>query len=45
MHANEFKFDMHITGHRQTNPIDFGKYPMNSFFTEVQKRFLIHYGQ
>ena len=28
---------MHITGHRRTNPIDFGEYRMNSFFTGVQK--------
>ena len=38
------KFGMYITGHRRTNPIDFGKYPMNSFFTGAQKRILIHYG-
>ena len=24
---------MYITGHRRTNPIDFGEYRMNSFFT------------
>ena len=39
----ELKFDMYITGHRRTNPINFGEYRMNSFFTDVQKRTLIHY--
>ena len=31
---------MYITGHRRTNPIDFGEYRMNSFFTGAQKEFL-----
>ena len=44
MHSIELKFGMHITGHRRMNPIDFGEYRMNSFFTGVQKRILIHYG-
>ena len=38
MHSIEFKFGMHISSHRRTNPIDFGGYRMNSFFTGVQKR-------
>ena len=33
----KFKFDMHITGHRRTNLIDFGEYRMNSVFTGAQK--------
>ena len=33
---------MYITGHRQTNPINFSEYWMNSFFTGVRKRILIH---
>ena len=44
MHSIEFKFGMYITGHRRTNPIDFGEHRTNSFFTGVQKRILIHYG-
>ena len=43
IHSIEFKFGMYITGHRWTNPIDFGEYWMNSFFTGVQKRILTHY--
>ena len=39
----ELKFGMYITDHRRTNPIDFGEYRMNRFFTGVQKRILIHY--
>ena len=34
---------MNITGHYRTNPIDFGEYHMNSFFTGVEKRILTHY--
>ena len=34
----EFKFGMYITGHRRTNPIDFGEYRMNSSFTGVEKK-------
>ena len=33
--SNEFTFGMYITGHRRTNPIDFGEYRMNRFFTGV----------
>ena len=40
----KLKFGMHITGHRRKNPINFGEYRMNNFFTGVQKRILIHYG-
>ena len=29
---------------RRMNPIDFGECRMNSFFTGVQKRFLLYYG-
>ena len=29
---------MYITGHRQTNPIDFGEYQMNSFFYRSTKK-------
>ena len=43
-HSIEIKFVMYITGHRRTNPTDFGEYRMNSFFTGVQKRILMHYG-
>ena len=43
MYLIEFKFGMHITGHRRTNPIDFGEYRINSYFTGVQKKTLIHY--
>ena len=32
MHAIEFKFGIHITGHRRTSPFDFSEYRMNSFF-------------
>ena len=31
---------MQITGHRQTNLIDFGEYWMNSFLPEYKKAFL-----
>ena len=44
MHSIELKFGMSITTHRGTNPIDFAEYWINSFFTGVQKRILIHYG-
>ena len=42
VHSIELKFSKSITGHRRTNPIDFAEYRMNSFFTGVQKRILIH---
>ena len=29
---------MHITDHRQTNPIDFGEYRMKSFFIGIKKK-------
>ena len=40
------KFGMHITGHHQIKPIDFGEYQLYSFFTGVQKKKknLIRYG-
>ena len=38
----KLKFGMHIAGHHWANPIDFGEYRMNSFFTGVQKRILTH---
>ena len=41
----ELKFGMYITDPGRANSIDFGEYRMNSFFTGVQKRVLIHYGQ
>ena len=44
VHSIELKFGMYITGHRRTSPVDFGEYWMNSFFTGVQKRILVHYG-
>ena len=44
VHSIDFKFGMYIRGHRRTNPIDFGENRINSFFTAVQKRILIHYG-
>ena len=44
VHSIELKFGMYITSHRRTNPIDFGEYRMNSFFTGAQKRILLHYG-
>ena len=34
MHSIELKFCMYITGHRRTNPIDFGEYWINSFFLQ-----------
>ena len=40
VHSIELKLGKYITGHSRTNPIDFGEYRMNSFFTEVQKIFL-----
>ena len=40
VHSIEFKFGMYGTGHRQTNPIDFGEYRMNCFSRGVQKKFL-----
>ena len=39
-HSIELKFGMYITGHRRTNPIDFGEYRMNSFLQEYKKEFL-----
>ena len=38
VHSNELKFGMYITGHRRTNPIDFGEYRMNSFFYRSTKK-------
>ena len=38
MNSIEFKFVMHITAHRRTNPIDFGEYRMNSFFYRSTKK-------
>ena len=41
VHSIEFKFGIYIIGHRWTNPIDFGKYWMHSFFLqEYEKEFL-----
>ena len=40
MHSIEFKFGVYITGHRRTNPIDFGENRMNSFLQEYKKEFL-----
>ena len=34
VHSIEFKFSMYITGYRRTNPIDFGEYEINSFFSK-----------
>ena len=43
----ELKLGMHVTGHRRTNPIDFCKCRLNSFFffflTGVKGKILIHY--
>ena len=44
VHSIELKFGMYITGHRRTNPINFGEYPMNRFFTGVKKKILMYYG-
>ena len=38
VHSIEFKFGMYNTGHRQTNPIDFVEYRMNSFFYKSTKK-------
>ena len=38
MHSTEFKFDMYITGHPQTNSIDFGESWMDSFFYRSTKK-------
>ena len=43
-HSTELKFGMHITVHRLIYCVDFGKFRINSVFTEVQKTILIHYG-
>ena len=40
VHSIELKFGIDITGHRQTNPIDFGEYRMNRFLQECKKVFL-----
>ena len=40
MHSIEFKFGMYITGHRRTNPVDFGEFRLNSVFIGVEKLFL-----
>ena len=40
VHSIENKFGMYITGHRRTNPIDFGEYRMNIFLQEHKKEFL-----
>ena len=40
MYLIEFKFGMHIIGHRHTNPIDFGECLMYGCFTGVKKKFL-----
>ena len=38
VHFIEFKFGKYIAGHRWMNPIEFGEYQINSFFTGVQKK-------
>ena len=43
MHLIELKFGMHIISHRPVYCIDFGEFKINSFFTGVQKRIIIHY--
>ena len=40
MHSIELKFGMDITGHSQTNPIDFGECRIYTFFCCIQKEFL-----
>ena len=40
----ELKFGMYIAGRRWRNPIGFGEYRMNIFFTGEQEIILIHYG-
>ena len=40
VHSVELKLGVYITGHRRTNPIDFGEYRMKSFFLqECKKKF------
>ena len=36
----ELKFHMYITGHRWTNPIDFGEYRKNNFLHGYKKELL-----
>ena len=38
VHSIELKSGMHITGHCRTNPIDFGKCRMHSFFYRSTKK-------
>ena len=45
VHSIELKFGIYtITGYRRKNTIDFGDCRVYSFFTGVQKSFLMHYG-
>ena len=43
VHSIELKFAMYIIGHRPRYCVEFGEFMINSFFTGVQKRILIHY--
>ena len=37
VHSFELKFNMHITGHRRTNSLDFGERRKYSFLQEYKK--------
>ena len=43
VHSIELKFGMYIIGHRPIYCGDFDEFRINSSFTGVQKRILIHY--
>ena len=43
VHSIQLKFDMNITGHRRTNPMDFAECRMHNFFTGVKKKYLMYY--